>query len=62
MTATANPNAGQPASPSAPCLCCDSTRQVLDIVGQPRPCSRCSKDEFDNWAAAKRAAEREGNQ
>lgn len=38
----------------APCGCCGGTRQVLDMLGQPRPCSRCDAGGFDQWQAARR--------
>ena len=33
------------------CGCCGGNRTVLTATGAQRPCSRCSADEFNKWAA-----------
>lgn len=36
------------------CFACSGTGMVPDIDGGPRPCSRCSWDAFERWAASRR--------
>lgn len=58
MTALKPDDTGTPGT--APiCGCCKSRGKVLDIEGNPRPCSRCRpSEEFGAWYEAKLAAER----
>lgn len=36
------------------CGCCHGAREVTDIHGDLRPCSRCRPRAFDRWADSRR--------
>ena len=42
---------------SGQCNCCGGRGSVLDILGEPRPCSRCRVDDFHRWYEARAQAE-----
>lgn len=36
------------------CHCCLDVGRVLDMHGQPRPCSRCNAEEFEKWSDSRK--------
>lgn len=39
------------------CRCCDDRGAVQTVMGELRPCSRCSVDRFEAWLVARAQSE-----